>query len=150
MKKNLLLTGLLLVTMASCEGPMGPQGEGMNWEVRNYVVRKSDWQLVGGQGSLNSYYMYEVNESLLSDFIYTDGNVFAYLIQNPGQNSEVQTPLPYVLPVGEWSGGQEFLWTEIFSFDFMPGSIAFYVSYSDFATDVALPEECEFRVVMNW
>jgi hypothetical protein len=148
------MISLGLVTLASCAGPVGPPGpagEGMNWEVRTYTVRQNDWKLVGRAGELNSYYIYEIMERSLTDFVYTDGNVFAYLIQNPGQKNEVQTPLPYIIPVGEWDKGEEFLWTEIYSFDIMPGSIAFQLRYSDFETGVAPPPElCNFRVVMNW
>jgi hypothetical protein len=153
MKKYLFLASLLALACMSCEGPMGPpgeSGEGVNWKILTYTVRESDWRLVGGSGDLNSYYMYEFKENAVSNFIYTDGNVFGYLIQNPGQKDEVQTPLPFVIPRGESDNyGSEFLFTEIYSFDFMPGSIAFYVNYSDFETGIR-PPTCDFRIVLNW
>ncbi|MDR1745686.1 MAG: hypothetical protein LBR49_00200 [Tannerella sp.] len=156
MKKYFLLAGLLVFMLASCEGPAGPMGpagepgEGMNWKIVTYVVHESDWQLIGQPDALESYFMYEFNENSLSNFIYTDGNVFGYRILDAGLNSEVLTPLPHVVPHGEvLSNGSESLWTEIYSFDYMPGSIAFYVHYSDFMTGLR-PPTCDFRIVMNW
>ncbi|MDR1330897.1 MAG: hypothetical protein LBK07_02210 [Tannerella sp.] len=153
MKKTLFLLCASALFLLSCEGPIGPPGEpgeGMNWKILTYTVHDRDWQLAGGPvGSLNSYYMYEFDEPLLTDFIYTSGVVSAYIIFNPGQSNEVQSPLPYIEPVGDRDSGGEFTWQEFYSFDFMPGSVAFYVHYSDFETGER-PPTCDFRIVLNW
>ncbi|MDR2121250.1 MAG: hypothetical protein LBP64_10335 [Tannerella sp.] len=152
MRKNLFLMCVSALLLLSCEGPMGPEGkpgEGMNWKIITYTVRESDWRLEGGRDNLNSYYIYEFDEKLLTDFIYTSGVVSGYRVLNPGQNSEVLTPLPHIVPLGDRDAGGEFLWQEYYTFDYMPGSIAFYAYYSDFSTGVR-PPTCEFRIVLNW
>ncbi|MDR0756320.1 MAG: hypothetical protein LBF85_00545 [Tannerella sp.] len=153
MKRKLFLLSVSTLLLLSCEGPMGPSGEpgeGMNWQILTYTVHEGDWELVGGRDNLNSYYIYEfTDEKLLTNFIYESGNVFGYRIINPGQNNETQTPLPHMIPQGDSDSGGEFLWQEFYTFDFMPGSIAFYVYYSDFQTSVK-PPTCDFRIVMNW
>ncbi|MDR1407607.1 MAG: hypothetical protein LBJ23_06130 [Tannerella sp.] len=152
MKKALFLLCASAMCLISCEGPIGPPGEpgeGMNWKILTYTVHEGDWQLVGGKDNLNSYYMYEFDENQLTDFIYTSGNISGYIIFNPGQNSEVQSPLPHMIPLGDRDSGGEFMWQEFYTFDFMPGSVAFYVYYSDFQTSVR-PPTCDFRLVMNW
>lgn len=149
MKKNFLLVLMMVFAFISCEGPMGPPGEpgeGMKWKISTFVVEENQWKLYYDEDGLNPYYMCEKSYSDLGNLIYTDGNVFAYLIQSPGESNEVQTPLPYTLPLENEYGER---WFETVSFDFMPGSIAFYVRYNDFAVDLR-PGRTEFRVVMNW
>ncbi|WP_102407441.1 hypothetical protein [Parabacteroides bouchesdurhonensis] len=149
MKKNLLLLFMMLLAFTACEGPAGPPGQngtGMTWFVKTYTIRENDWKLYSDPDGRNSFYKCEVRVNDLSNDIYLDGNVFAYWIQNPGRNDEVQTPLPYTIPL---ENTYDERWSEIINFDFMPGSITFYVTYSDFATSVA-PGEAQFRVVMNY
>ena len=104
---------------------------------------------MGSSNALNSYYQFVFNDVReLTDFVYTDGAVTGYLYQGNG-SEEVQTPLPYTLPIGTIVNGNELLWTETTTFDYQAGSVAFYINYSDFATDVQ-PETMEFRVVLHW
>lgn len=136
---------LLVVTFAfiACEGPIGPQGPqgyGTNWNVQKYVVSANHWQVRDDEGFIN---IFDVRD--LTDYIYTDGKVTAYLVQYPGTKDEVQTPLPYTMHHQDNTG----YWTETYSFDYAPGSIAFYVTYSDFPQGTR-PGSATFRVVMNW
>lgn len=39
------------------------------------------------------------------------------------------------------------LWTETYTYDYMPGSVAFYVQYSDFIEQQ--PGDMVFRLVLN-
>jgi hypothetical protein len=152
MKRKLFLLSVSALLLLACEGPMGPPGEpgeGLKWQILTYTVHEGDWKLVGGKDNLNSYYIYEFDEKLLTNFIYESGNVFGYVIFNPGKNNETQTPLPHMIPLGDSDPGGEFLWQEYYTFDFMPGSIAFYADYNDFHTSVR-PPTCVFRIVMNW
>lgn len=152
MKKIVLLFSLFALTFVSCEGPMGPPGEpgdGMYWFVETYTIKANQWELVGGKNQLNSYFRAEILVPELTDRIYEDGNVFCYMFQNI-DGTEVQTLLPFTLPVGEdLGGGKENLWTETFACDFAPGSIMFYVNYSDFITSEN-PGTITFRVVLNY
>ena len=127
MKKFLFLV-ILSLTLFSCEGPMGPQGpqgvpgEGMFWKYYTYTVKSQDWQLVTSPDGLNTYYMYEF------------------------QNKDI-TPLPYTIHKGEADGDNALLWTETYTYDYMPGSVAFYVQYSDFIEQQ--PGDMVFRLVLN-
>ncbi|MDR0795986.1 MAG: hypothetical protein LBE79_08065 [Tannerella sp.] len=149
MKKSMLLLSLLTLAWMSCEGPMGPPGEpgeGVLWKIYNYKVYDKDWKLVGRPGALGSYFMFEFKEPELTNFVCEKGNVFGYrwLDQN------TQTPLGQVVVVGESDNqGNEFLFTEVYSFSFRPGYITFYIDYSDFATDIR-PGTCDFRIVLNY
>ena len=133
MKKFLFLV-ILSLTLFSCEGPMGPQGpqgvpgEGMFWKYYTYTVKSQDWQLVTSPDGLNTYYMYEFQNKDITDDLYIDGYVLGYLVQSPGADNEVITPLPY-------------------TYDYMPGSVAFYVQYSDFIEQQ--PGDMVFRLVLN-
>lgn len=142
MKKSLLFLLVSILTLASCEGPEGPPGQGLNTYVEDLVV--SRWDIMDdGDGA---YFMAEFDVPALTREIYLNGKVSAYRYIRPGQSSEVQTPLPFTLHLLE---GRDYTWTETTYFDFMPGSIAFYVQYSDFATDID-PGRQEFRIVFNW
>ena len=152
MKKIVLLFSLLVLTFTSCEGPMGPPGEpglpgdGVAWEIINYTVRANDWKLVGNPNQLGSYYMFEFPESKITTFVCEKGNVFGYR----WLDNNTQTPLGQVSVMGEsGTGGQEFLFTEVYSFSFRPGFVTFYVDYSDFATEIR-PTTCNFRIVLNY
>jgi hypothetical protein len=147
MKKRLL--ALLAITgCLSCEGPMGPPGESgveTQWEAIYYTVESEDWELVGNQGAPNSFYQFFFNEAALTEFIYKEGVVIGYVVLNADTRDEILRPLPDTWPVGEKSS----IWTESYTFDYMPGSVAFYVGYSDFATNVR-PPKTKFKLMMIW
>ena len=137
MKKIGLLICVLAMALTSCEGPMGPpgppgaSGEKLNWEILYYTVHADDWKLVGNKDGLNSHYIFDFKESKLTKFIYEKGLVKGFRILKLDNGDNVQTPLPY------------------YTYDFMPGSIAFYAYYTDFYT-ANKPPTCTFRIVMNW
>ena len=153
--KKLLLLVIISLALFSCEGPMGPQGpqgvpgEGMYWKYYTYTVKSQDWELVTTEDGLNTYYMYVFQNTDITDDLYLNGYVLGYLVQSPGTNDEVITPLPYIVHRGstDAQSGQEMLWTETYTYDYMPGSVAFYVQYSDFAQQ--RPEDMVFRLVLN-
>jgi len=161
MKKILFLLSATLWLFASCEGPAGrngfdgrdgkdgKDGAGLYWYVDDYIISSNQWQLVNDVDQLNSYFRASITIPELTRDIYDDGNVFCYLYQTIN-GLEVQTPLPYTVPLGqEGSGNTVFLWTETIAFDFAPGRITFYVNYSDFFTSNR-PSTMKFRVVLNY
>jgi hypothetical protein len=158
MKKLVLVLGAVLALL-SCEGPVGPPGPPgepgdpgaeTKWKHIYYTVKQSDWNLIGGVDELNSYYEYIFeNEPSITDFIYEEGIVLGYLVVNPGAKDEVLRPLPDSFPYGEDSNQGESLWTEIITYDYMPGSVAFYVRYNDFYTATP-PPTLKFRISMLW
>ena len=151
MKKILFLLMAAMVLLASCEGPAGRDGfdgEATGWFVKTYTIRSQDWKLINGEDQLNSFFQAKVIIPELTNFIYEEGNVFCYLFQKIN-GVEVQTMLPFVIPLGDDDGKTEDLWTEVYSSDFSPGSVMFYVNYSDFYTGNR-PPDVTFRVVLNW
>lgn len=143
--KKLLLLVIASLALFSCEGPMGPQGpqgvpgEGMFWKYYTYTVKSQDWELVNPENGLTPYYIYIFSNSDLTDDLYLNGYVLGYLVQSPGTQDEVITPLPY------YYEGEK--WKEFISYDFMPGSVAFYVQYDNFVQQ--RPEDLVFRVILN-
>ena len=139
---------LVFFSLTACS-PYTESDDSKNWEVLTFTVKKNDWQLKGGTNNLDSYYQFifdDVRE--LTSFVASQGTVMGYVYQGSGSD-EVQTPLPYTIPYGDVVQGNEVLWTETTTFDYQAGSIAFYVNYSDFTTEVR-PGTMEFRVVLHW
>ena len=163
MKKYLFVLAAIIMALTACEGPMGPpgpvgpqgppgnggSGDGVNWKILEYTVHDKDWELVGGKDALNSHYMFEFKENLLTSEIFKNGKVVGFRVLKLDNNSTVQTPLPYIVPRGTKEGSNEKLWSEYYTFDFQPGSIAFYAHYTDFYTGNR-PPTCYFRIVATW
>lgn len=156
MKKILLLilTVLFVAVTTSCEGPtgpMGPQGDpgddgyGTSWFTQSYKIKKSAWKLVGNKGELNSFYYTSIPVSDLTQTIYQDGTVLAYIETESG----VKNSLPYVSHRGGKDSLGEFLWTQTYDFDFSVGYITVYLTYSDFNTQVS-PDAETIHLVMMW
>ncbi|MDR2118032.1 MAG: hypothetical protein LBP25_00645 [Tannerellaceae bacterium] len=149
--KKMLFALPALIALLSCEGPMGPMGPPgetgveTQWKSIYYTVKENDWRLKGGQGAPNSYYQFEFEEPELSEFIYKEGVVMGYTVENSGTLEEVLRPLPDTWPIAD---GPD-VWSESVTFDYMPGSVAFYVGYSDFATNI-LPRTMKFKLMMIW
>ena len=149
MKKVLLLLAVVWM-LAACEGPPGRDGlDGqIYWFVKDYTINSNQWQLVNGVDQLGSYFQASINIPELDRDIYEKGNVFCYMYQRIS-GVEVQTLLPFTVPYGEGQGNSEHLWTETYACDFSPGTVMFYVNYSDFYTSNR-PPTTTFRVVLNY
>ena len=140
MKKITLLLMAILFFVA-CEGdpgPMGPPGEpgqdGVgNWKIVELTIKPEDWKLQDGsnEGELNSRFTYVVDVD-----------------ENGKEN--IKTPLPYITHHGNVENEEELIWTETFHYDVGVGDIAFYLTYSDFATTVKPEENMEIDVVLLW
>ena len=144
---------LLLISMAaflSCEGPIGPegpmgpqgsQGSGNNWKIQNFTVESPDWVYAEDQNTgLNKHYFFTFQFSELSSFIYRDGLVVAYLVDNTSQQT-----LPVVR---HFENDKKAKWTRTIDYEINQGKITFYVTNSDFINQ--RPETLNFRVVMMW
>lgn len=152
MKKVLLF--FIAITFLACEGPMGPEGPqgpegepgyGTNWHVASLVVNANEWKLEGNPGDLNSYYYVDKPIKELSQFVYKEGAVIAYYEAEKG----IKNGMPFVWHRGDKDNLGEFLWTETYDFDFYPGGVRFYLTYSDFSTTVK-PGTETFHVVLMW
>lgn len=152
MKKLLFL--FLSLLLISCEGdigpagPMGPQGEpGQNtdWCVKSFTIDRSEWRLAGNPGALNSYFYVDKNIKELTKFVFNEGSVIAYFESNTG----IKNGMPYVLHKGDKDSKGEFLWTQTYDFDFYVGGVRFYLTYSDFNTQIT-PDTETFHIVLMW
>ena len=137
-------------SLLQLEGPMGPEGpagsgDGVveGWRNITFTVKSEDWQLIG-EGN-NQYYFYEFPWEELTENVYENGVVMGYLFTVVG-DVETMTPLPYVMHRQDNQGYQ---WTETYTYDFNPGYVAFYATYSDFKVQER-PATMDFRVSILW
>lgn len=149
--KKLLFLALIAVFAIGCEGPegpMGPAGENgtSNWYIQFYVVGEHSedypygyWESLG-----NGKYQCVFQISSLTNFIYNEGIVNAFYMQDFDTDYEVQIGLPHIFFGSDENGD----YTATYTFDTTPGSVAFNVAYSDF--NDATPPPCVFRVAMIW
>ncbi len=159
--KKLFLLMIGAIVMIACEGPVGPpgpqgpEGPGMNWELEFVTIRASDWILSDfNPNKPNEIFYYctfvpkkfRESNSELRNFIYNDGNIFAYWMSGYDSVNETQIPLPHVLNWTDINGNAT---VETYSFDYTPEDMRFYVAYSG-SNDNYIPGEMTFRIVMNW
>ncbi len=154
--KKLLFIATIASIFIACEGPMGPQGpqgqpgkngEGANWYSTTITVEADEWELKNGEADdLNTYYFASKPLHQLTPYIYERGSVIAYIENLDG----VKNGMPFVWHRGEeTTEGKLFLWTETYDFDFTTGEIGFYITYSDFSTNIR-PDTKTFHIVMFW
>jgi hypothetical protein len=153
--KKLLLIVVLASLFTACEGPEGPMGpmgpagqdgrSTTNWYSTSITVNADEWILKGEPDGLNSYFCAYKKVSRLTDYIYRNGSVIAYIQTDEG----VKNGMPFVLHQGEVIDDKELLWTQTYDFDFTTGEIGFYVTYSDFSTNIR-PGTETFHIVLFW
>lgn len=116
------------------------------WKVIPVSVPADDWVLyTDKETGLNAFYMVDIDVPELTQELYDGGNVNAYMYYtDPVTGKEVQTSLFYGIPLENNSE----IWTEYYSFDFMPGSVAFYLRYNDLAA--IPPASSKFRIVLTY
>ena len=160
MKKLLGCVLAVMMCFAACEGPVGPPGkdgrDGKNgsdgystqWFVGDFDVLSAHWEPVYDD-LMGDIFQYEFHIPELTEFIFKEGAVICYLLQNinkGGRTTLIQTPLPYTF-YGD-AGGE--LYSENYTCEIRQGYINFIVKISDFNTQAQQPLPCTFRVVMMW
>lgn len=156
-KKKALFFLFAALVLCGCRGPQGPQGpqgpagEGMNWKIVDIDVPANKWNYTNYAD--NNFFYSEWDVKSLSSFVYTDGNVQAYIYLKDG-DYEVQHALPYVRHVEEVDkDGNAYFYTRTIDCVFGVGYVRFEVRDSDFEYEVDTtinPEAMSFRVVMTW
>lgn len=141
MKKIYLFIAIAFI-FSSCQGPVGPQGPqgmGTNWKIINLTASASDWIEKKDNAGLNRYYTVHFAMTEITSFVYTDGTVLGYFVDNGTQQS-----LPYVRHYQDATN----FWTTTVDFDYAVGGVNVYVTSSDFAA--IPPSAMNFRIVLMW
>lgn len=175
--KKIVLFLALAISFVACEGPMGPMGpsgmdgydgrdgtdgrdghdgkdgkdgedgSGANWLTKTFTIQPHEWELVGEPGELNSYFVVDKKLPELTKEIYEEKAVIAYTLTNNG----VKNGMPYVLHKGGTDDkGKEFIWTQTYDFDYSEGWVGFYLTYSDFNTQIEPDIPVTFYILLVW
>ena len=107
---------------------------------KDYTVKQGSW-IVKDDDDSGIYYYCGFEEPELTEYIYENGIMQAFLLMNGGNLS----PLPFD---DFWMDGN-YHWTEQVTCEFRPGYIRFILKYSDHAT-AAPYYEYTFRVRFLW
>lgn len=152
-KKKALFFLFSALVLCACEGPMGPQGpqgpkgDGTNWKIADLDVDKWDYT----NFSDNNYFFAKYDVPALSSYVFTDGNVQVYLVENNSQRV-----LPFVRPQYEILSDKTLnFFTRTIDAHFGIGWVQVEVRDSDFEYEVPEsqipdPNPMKFRVVMTW
>jgi len=141
-KKWTAIAFVMIVFLSSCEQKEIYEISEYNVDsfTRNYTVRQKDWN-VGDDDESGPYFYYEFKETNLTQYVYDNGIMQAFLLMNGGN----LTPLPFN---DYWVVGND-MWTEQVTCEFRPGHITFILKYSDHAS--VLPYyDYTFRVRFMW
>ncbi|MCD7901752.1 MAG: hypothetical protein LUH22_18420 [Bacteroides sp.] len=157
--KKLVLLLVLAVSFMACEGPTGPRGPsgmdgrdgedgyGTNWFAKSFTIQPNQWELIGEPGELNSYFVVDKELPELTRDIYKERAVIAYV----QTGDKVKNGMPYVLHQGGVdTDGKELTWTQTYDFDYSEGWVGFYVTYSDFNTQIKPVDPVTFHIILMW
>ena len=172
--KKLLLLFALAVSFMACEGPTGPMGPsgingedgmngqngkdgkdgkdgedgvGANWLTKTFIIQPHEWELVGFPGEMNSYFIVDKQLPELTADIFREKAVIAYI----KADNDYKNGMPYVLHKGGTDEkGEKITWTQTYDFDYSPGWVGFYLTYSDFSTQFVPDQPTTFYIVLMW
>jgi hypothetical protein len=156
----------VMLVSSACTGKVGPpgkDGEPTLWKIIDFTVKRNDWEHIvpvdnGDLNQIGSYFYYVFDVPEITEDIYEDGLIVCYYRYLDEFGDNVQSILTYtyydidVVEVeGEDDDGEyvyyEFPYCVQYSYDVMPGSIAFKIVFSDFFTDEKKPPlTCSFRL----
>ena len=130
------------------EGPQGEPGEGANWHVTWFTIDSNDWELV--DNGPEPFYKYTVtgqSVEALDSYTAREGLLLLYVYpygvekDKDGRIIGDQALLPYTRYYKGYSYATDY--------EFYPGELTVYVTYSDFDVEVR-PETFTFRLVTLW
>ncbi len=140
--------------LCACVGPAGPRGpqgepgEGANWNVRWFTVESNDWELV--DNVQEPYYRYTItgnDVAALDNYTAREGLFFLYVYPYGVEKDRDDNPIGYqaLLPYTRYYKDYSYAT----DYEFYPGELTIYVTYSDFNVEVR-PETFTFRLVTLW
>jgi len=147
MKKVLfaILAALFLCACEGKQGPQGPQGVGTNWKIVDLNVDYWDYT----NYTDNNFYYAKFDVPALTSYVYANGNVQVYFLDNNKQEQ-----LPVVLHQYDVLQDQSiYLFTRTINATFGIGWVQVEVRDSDFQYEVdpsLAPKAASFRVVLTY
>ncbi|MCL1934260.1 MAG: hypothetical protein FWF53_10680 [Candidatus Azobacteroides sp.] len=134
---------VMIALLSSCEGDKYYEEEYVDSYTQDYTVQKGDWSV--GKDDSGEYFYYEFRESNLTQYIYENGIMQAFLFMD----EENITPLPFN---DYWidESNPDYMWTEQVTCEFRPGFVTFILKYSDHATNEPPHYNYTFRVRFMW
>lgn len=131
--KKILFTLFMAITLASCEGPMGPQGPaGENaketlWDEDTFEIRPNEWKIYDDGNDF--YFYHERKWDALTEFAVDHGIVVCYLYKEKMDEYTLLEESVHNLIVDPTGTIQ---WTETISLSFSVGRFVIIVRNSDF------------------
>lgn len=161
----LLLFASAALSLSSChdgrdglDGRPGKDGmDGvMNWDVWEHHIDKNDWDIIGTEGEIDSYYQYEIEDEHLIDFIADSSNVFVYSKYKDAQNQYVWQMWPIERKFAETirnvsnTADSTIYYAVRYEYEFREGMIRIIATRSDFRPLKDDQKELNLRIVYNW
>ncbi|MDR1729869.1 MAG: hypothetical protein LBR52_04325 [Prevotellaceae bacterium] len=122
----------------------------MNTKTVYYTVSSTDWKLFDvppEAGELEesgwTYFYYDFREPFLTNMIFDNGVMNAYLVMDA--EKEIISPLPF----DDYYQGN-YMWTEQVTCEFSPQNVRFIVKYNDFDVQNRDPWSYTFMVRLAW
>lgn len=144
LKKWTALAVVVIALLTSCQTNDPPANDYYpNYFSQDYSVSQNSWS-VGTDDESGMYYYYEFPEPALTQDIYNNGVMQAFLVVNNGNIS----PLPFN---DYWVDDTGYMYTEQITCEFRPGTVTFIVKASDHNGSY-LPSynTYDFRVRFMW
>jgi outer membrane lipoprotein-sorting protein len=135
---------IMIVFLSSCQqnDPVSQVVEPYTFS-KDYTVNYQDWQQ-GNDDESGMYYYKTFKESSLTQYIFDNGTMQAFLMYNDGTLS----PLPFN---DYWvEDGTGYMYTEQITCEFVPGSITFIVKSSDHQDILPHYDNYNFNVRFMW
>jgi len=143
LKKCTLAAVVMIALLTSCQTNDPTVENYTNFFTRDYAVTQSDWSMETIDDVSGMYYYCEFSEPNLTQYIYDNGVMQAFLYTNNGNIS----PLPFN---DYWVDSTNYMYTEQITCEFRPGVVSFIVKASDHAQILPYYKEYDFRVRFAW
>jgi len=141
LKKFTALAVIMIALLSSCQ-QNDPPTYYANSYAQDFTVNLKDWQK-GTDDASGMYYYCEFKESNLTQDIYYNGVMQAFLYTNNGNIS----PLPFN---DYWVDNTGYMYTEQVTCEFVPGYITFILKSSDHADVLPYYDTYDFTVRFMW